>query len=157
MIDRPSDRKRELWPMAIAIVLILFVLSVIAVALFSTTQRRDLVKRDYYGAGLEHQERVEASARALQGGAPYALTLLASPRGARIAFAERFLETPIHGTIELYRPSNAGFDRRFPLALDHEGHQIIEMTGLPPGYWKLKVRWELDSLAYFHEEGFVLP
>lgn len=148
--------KREIWPIAIGVVLVLFVLGVVGIGLFSVTQRHDLVVKDYYDAGLAYQQQVESEERAAEGGTPYAVARLAQPRGVRLTFAERFRNRPLEGTVTLYRPSNAGFDKSFELALDGEGRQLIPMEKLPAGYWKVKVTWTLEGEEYYHEEGFVM-
>lgn len=148
--------KRETWPIAIGVVLVVFVLAVVGFGLFSITQRNDLVVRDYYDAGLEYQKQVESEERASEGGAPLTVAQLKSPRGVRLTFAERFRNRPLDGSIRLYRPSNAGFDKSFELALDGDARQLVPMEKLPPGYWKVKVVWTLDGEEYYHEEGFVL-
>ena len=156
MTEPSPPRKRELWPIAIATVLVLFVIGVVAVAVYSTTQRTDLVVRDYYDAGLAYQEQVESAQRAGEGGAPFVVTRLAMPRGIRLDFADRFRNQPMTGTITLYRPSNADYDRKLELSLDGEAHQLIEMKSLPKGLWKVKVAWVLEGQEYYHEADFVL-
>lgn len=148
--------KREIWPIAIGAVLVLFILGVISVAVFSTTQRHDLVVRDYYDAGLEYQRQVDSANRAGEGGEPFFLTRLAAPRGIRLTFAERFMNQPLEGKVTLYRPSNSGYDRTADLALDGKGQQVLPMDRLPSGLWKVKVVWTQGGEEYYHETSFVM-
>lgn len=151
-----TTRKAQAWPIGIAAFLVLFVLSLIGVAIFASLQPHDLVVRDYYDAGLEFQKQVDSEARAEADGIPFEVTQLAQPHALRLRFADRFLASPLTGTATLYRPSNAGFDRTVALALDSEGRQQLDLAGLPTGLWRVKVRWTQGGVDYYHEASVVV-
>jgi hypothetical protein len=62
-----------------------------------------------------------------------------------------------HGSITLYRASDAAADRTFDLAVDADGHQSVSMEALAPGHWLVQLRWTVGGRAYYTEQSMVLP
>jgi hypothetical protein len=63
----------------------------------------------------------------------------------------------VSGEVRLYRPSNAGDDRAWPLAIGRDGRQILPTTDLPAGRWIVRLQWNSGGEAYYAERVVILP
>jgi nitrogen fixation protein FixH len=57
-----------------------------------------------------------------------------------------------HGSVTLYRPSDASADRVLALKADEGGRQRIALDGLRPGLWSVRVRWIAQSREFYVEQ-----
>lgn len=164
--------KKFNWGWGIAIVYGSFVLTFIAVLVYSTTQKVDLVNEDYYKSELNYQKRIEAINR----------TKLISD-GIIIDFKDNsmliqlpFLPEQIkNSTLKLYRPSNSKQDKEYdlnPLLVLHNNSlsnaenndnltpQLskykIDNINVGKGFWKAQLEWEVNGNKYYKEESMML-
>ena len=61
------------------------------------------------------------------------------------------------GTVMLYRPSGARWDRTWPLIVDSAGNASFPLSGVAPGAWRLRIQWVADGVMYYREEALHLP
>ncbi len=149
LTERPSWNP---WPYSLAAFLILFGGGMIGFAFLAVRHHQDLVRPDYYEYEIRYQEQMDRVVRTQ-----------ALDEQVRIALANngRTLELQVpagaEGTVQLYRPADARLDRQFPLAVDAAGQQQVELTGLNPGLWKVRMHWRVRGADYYRDAAVILP
>lgn len=111
----------------------------------------DLVSNDYYKDELAYQQVIDAVKRTnslsagvvlREEGGTISLQLPPEMRNAAVA-----------GTISFYCPSDMARDRRVALATDAAAHQDIDLGGIAPGRYSVRVRWTSGGVLYFNEQA----
>ena len=62
----------------------------------------------------------------------------------------------IAGTLHFYRPSDKGMDITVKIKLDQNFEQIVPVSALSQGFWKLKVDWQAGGIPFYVEETLIL-
>lgn len=149
-----AARKRNLWPVAIISYFIVFITGMIIFIGWAVRQKEDLVRSDYYAEGIRFQQHVDRVSRTKQ---------LAS--GTKISYDGQTQAISIDipnehkgasGFIQLYRPSDAAQDKRFPLMLNVDGSQQIDARGLSTGLWKVRCYWKVADQEYYADESIII-
>ena len=110
------------WGHGIAAIYTTFACSTLGFVLFAVGHPAELVSADYYQRSIAHDSRAAARDRA----AALGDRLEARVIGDHIAIAIPASRSgPITGRATLYRASNSGLDRSWPLVLDGEGRQAV--------------------------------
>jgi len=78
--------------------------------------------------------------------------------GGKVGFARADCAPPrtVSGTINFYRPSDAGLDHDISLAPDPTGAQSVNVRDLRTGLWKVRVQWKTGSQDYFFERRVII-
>lgn len=142
------------WGTKIALVYGLFVTGTMTMVAIAVGQRTDLVTPDYYARSLRQDEQMLAERNTAALGASFTATQLAADQ-LRIEWPHR----PESGTVTLYRASNAGADRTFPIAAIASGPgavQDISLAALERGAWKAQITWTAQGRAYYAEREVTL-
>ena len=139
--------RRWNWGWSIALVYTVFALGTIAWAVFSFSQKVELVSNDYYAQEIAYDGHAEQITNAQQ---------LATPVNAHYsAETQRYtLHFPIavsKGTVTLYRPSNSSNDRNFPLNVDAAQEMSFSTQDLLKGRWQVQVQWQSGDKSYFNQ------
>jgi nitrogen fixation protein FixH len=138
------------WGAGLVGVSVLFAAVVLVMVVISMNQRVDLVSDDYYDQELKHQDRIDQVRRTKEAGAAPSVT--ADAGMIRIAFPSRLDRRALRGDVALYRPADRRMDTRGPLQLDSTNVQQIVATSMAKGRWRVQVRWQVDSVSFFHED-----
>jgi len=146
-----SAKNGRKWPWVIGGVYVFFMIAMLVILAWSTTQRVDLVTPDYYAKTLTYEQQIERmnNAAALSS-APLvevkqSMLTLTMPREVHGARAK--------GNVTLFRPSNAQIDVTVPLSCDAQGRQYLPVEGLPRGLWRIKITWQDAEKEYYFEEA----
>lgn len=123
----------------------------LAVRSFQT--RVDLVSEDYYRQELQYQEQIEKVDNASR--LARDITVEQQPGKLIVQFPNSD-HAPIHGTLHLFRPSDARFDRSSELSLNGAGQHHLTVDHLPRGFYRVKVDWATDTEAYYSEQSVYL-
>ena len=148
-------KKKNLWPFAIISIFIVFICATISLVVLACSQKQDLVSADYYEQEIRFQDHLERLDRAHHTLHQPSIDYDLVKRLIKISLSP---EPGAHvtGEIQLYRPSAAGLDRNFKLALDAQGVQSLDTASLSPGLWKVRVSWMTDNKQYFFERNIVI-
>lgn len=138
--------KKNLWPYGIILAFVLFISGTIGLIVMASTQHEDLVSKNYYEQELRYQSRLDSLERAASSGA--SLVYDAVERRIVVALPVSPSHTSTSGTVQLYRPSEAGLDREITLQPGGDGRQSIDVRALQSGLWKVRVCWSADGLDY---------
>lgn len=144
------------WGHSIAAAYTLFALTTIGFVVFAMDQRVDLVSTDYYekSIALDARRAAEANARAL--GADFAITEADGGRAVTVRWPAS-ATAGATGALTLYRPADAGADRKTPMAPDAAGTQRLALGDLAPGRWILQVEWTAGGRAFYAEREVTVP
>ncbi len=146
-----SNKSGRRWPWVIGGIYVLFMIAMLVVLAWSTTQRVDLVTPDYYAKTLTYEQQIERmnNAAALSSVPTIeirqSMLTLTMPDEARDGKAK--------GNVTLFRPSNAQIDVTVPLSCDAQGRQYLPVEGLPRGLWRIKIAWQDAEKEYYFEEA----
>jgi len=146
----PSAEGWNPWPVGLVVVLGLFATGVFSFGVFAVRHSRDLVSADYYDREIRYQEHIDRVARAGAVSSGALVSVDATTRTLSLVLSRGAV-----GQVEFYRPANAQWDRILPLALDREGRQRIDLSGLQAGLWRIRVLWSVGGLDYLREVRFV--
>jgi hypothetical protein len=155
-VPAPSGRRWDPWPASIIAFFALAIGGFVTFIVFCHQHPTDLVAADYYEQEIRYQAELDQLRRTRQlatvdwvryDPVAKAITIeIPPPEGA----------TRLRGDIHLYRPSSASLDRRFNLELDEQGRQSIDASALPPGLWRVNVRWSAGNQEYRVEQKLVI-
>ncbi|MEQ9441494.1 MAG: FixH family protein [Cyclobacteriaceae bacterium] len=141
------------WGWNIVFAFIGFVGFIVYLAVRSFQTNVDLVTEDYYLQELQYQQRIEKTSNAQR--LPGKLNISQQGEQLIIQFPEVITEK-INGTVSLFRPSDARFDRNEEIAMNAQGQHQLRVNQLPKGYYKLKIEWKTPTEDYYTEEPVYL-
>ncbi len=129
-----------------------FVLFMLFMVFKSSQQKVDLVTEDYYQQELAYQEIInfKSNAEQLVNGLTYTL----NKNEIELFFPVD--HDNISGKVQIYRPSNNGYDKNFEIKLDEENKMTLNLGSTPLGLYKMKIHWTNDSLGYYIEKDIYL-
>ncbi|GAB3012153.1 FixH family protein [uncultured Cyclobacterium sp.] len=131
------------------ILLLLLVFIGLMVSLVTICVKQDdihLVTEDYYAEEIKYQEHIDrvSNTQAIEG-----KVMQFDVLSKTLQFK---LPVGAKGELHLFRPSDARLDKKIQIVIkDHESN-ILKLNDLEPGYWKVKMTWEADGVAYFEEK-----
>ena len=110
----------------------------------------DLVSNDYYKDELAYQQVIDAVKRtnSLSAG----VVLRKEGRSISLQLPPEMRNVAVAGTVSFYCPSDMARDRRMELATDAAAHQEIDLGGIAPGHYSVRVRWTSGGVLYFNEQ-----
>jgi len=141
----------------IAAFLFVFVSCIAAFITFAVRQQMDLVRPDYYEEEIRYQVQFDRLERTRSLGAGARITADAMRGTLEVGIPAAHASALTAGTIQFYRPSDAGQDRVIPLKPSSEGVQKAAISDLGAGLWRVRVRWTTGGKEYAMDETFVRP
>jgi nitrogen fixation protein FixH len=151
----PLKKPFNPWPAAIIGFFVLAFAGVATLVTISVSNRTDLVAPDYYDQEMRFQKRIDQVRRT----EPWASRIHvrhSTGKGIQVELPREHATLKATGRVELYRPSAAGADRSYPLALDAEGSQWLPADGITPGLWKVRLHWKVANEDYFADRELVI-
>ena len=148
--------KSSHWPAGLAVFYISFMIITIAVVVFSTFHRVDLVAEDYYDQEIRYQEQIERVRRADSLSLPVTWEYNRDRKSLLVHFPPELKAEKITGRFHFFRPSDASLDKFFTLNLAADNSQILYTGPLQPGLWKLKILWAINNKEFFVEGILVI-
>ena len=146
-----------IWPISIFVVYMMFALLLVGKVISSQQNDVELVRKDYYEKGVEYQKQIDRIERTKQLAFKPELKLNANGQSARLIFPEAIRSGGVEGTIEFFRPSDVNLDFEFPIQLDANGAQPLDLTNRKSGFWRVKLNWTHQNLSYYQEMALNLP
>lgn len=142
------------WGTGIVVFIIFFLLMNVVVIIFAFGQKVELVTPNYYEKELKYQEEIDARQKTLQltenVEVKYQSNLLL------VQLPKNFSGKELDGIILLYRPDDSSKDLKIDLKSDSTGAQRFDVSRLAKGYWKVKIKWSLDSVSYSDEKSIFI-
>ena len=139
------------WGKSIVLAFVLFAVFIGSLVAVCLRQDIPLVSANYYEQELRYQEQLDRMNNANQ--------LPERPRiqvvGSALEIQYSRLEGMADGELELFRPSDARLDKRFPI--EPKGTlQRIDLGAMPGGLYKARLKWSADGKEYYLESTIYL-
>ncbi len=137
------------WGTGIAIFYSIFVISLVAIVIKSTTIDHSLVSEQYYADDLNYQAQYNKLSNSLGLAQDLQVALNDAQGNVEFRFPEQAGEPA--GEIVFFCPSDSKSDFRIAIQPDEHNRQTVPVAGLKPGLWRVKVDWQADGKAFFKE------
>lgn len=151
-----QTRKPSRWGWAVAALTVGFVLFLVVLVMFASRQSYDLVETDYYDRELAYQDRLDQLNRADSLGIKPTVAYQAGSGTLLVSYAGQPDLSAGPGSILLYRPSNARWDRVLEFSPDSSGQQSIEVGRLIRGLWRVQFEWRVDGKGLYSEQTLIV-
>jgi nitrogen fixation protein FixH len=151
-----SDPGGRPWAVGVTALVGAFILLMAVCVIIASRQDYQLVEADYYKRGLDYQQRIDNLNRANALATDLSITYAADAQTVELGYPPAPHHDGSDGTIVLYRPSEARWDRTYRVAPDSAGRQVIDISDLPPGLWRVKVDWSGGGDRYYAETALVI-
>ena len=141
------------WGTGILIVIIIFLVTMISFAFYTTTQKVNLVEKDYYPKELNFDTQIEknSNTEALE----EKISFIKGDSLLIVRFPSFVEAAEVEGSILVYRPSDFEEDIKYTITLDTNRSQYIPTTKLLPGKYIIKVDWAYRGVNYFQEKAII--
>jgi len=133
----------------------IFAAMMIFMVVKSFRENIDLVTNDYYQEELDFQNHIEKKKNAVKLGNPFSAFLI--PDGINILFNEDYNPLNLTGQIHLYRPSDAAFDKKYPILLSAKNNQIIPLSDFLSGRYLIKISFQFLGEDCYQELEVNIP
>lgn len=137
------------WGTKILVVYIAFVLGIVFMVFKSSSQKTDLVTKDYYAQELKYQEKIDESKRVAALSAP--VTCNMRDRALIISFPKDFAGKTLAGEAVLYCPSDEKKDIKKSFSVVNDVVQIAIPAG-SNGLYELHITWQENGTGYYFEK-----
>lgn len=141
------------WGTKLGIMASIYVIGVLIFVGFSTTQKINLVSKDYYPTGVKHQEKIDKIKNAQQLEIP--VTIDQVGENIEIKFPSE-MKSGIEGSIIVYRPADYDLDLKYKLAVNDSGIHTLQTNQLLQGRYTIKLDWVHNNIPYYKEEAIYL-
>ncbi len=131
-----------------------FVMLILFMVFKASSEEFHMVKEDYYGAELQHNDHMQKVRNAQEMTQAVSLTYQASEQQVALQFPADM--QGIEGKIQLYRPSNSHLDVSIDLEMDSSNQHVFSSEPYPKGRWILQIDWTSGGKAYYFEKSVVL-
>ena len=143
--------KNKIWPVGLTIFLTFMVVSSLAFVYYTKQLSFDLVTEEYYQEGLAYQKQIDRMNNASALTEQLDIELL-NKNQLVLKFPDSIPTLNISGTTMFFRPDDGTLDFKTALRVDSTHNQLIDLSGLKRGNWKVKVFWTDGTLEYYNEE-----
>ncbi len=148
--------QKSIWPYAIIAYFVFFIAAVAAFISFALKQDVHLVRPDYYAAEMKYQQRLDQMNRTAQLGREVVIEYRAKHRKLGIKLPPQHLPGKPVGKITFYRPSDPSLDRSFPIELQSDGKQFVDIAAIANGSWRVELKWSAAGQDYFKTQKIVV-
>jgi hypothetical protein len=152
----PGRKPFNPWPVGIIAFFALAICAAVTFIIFCQRNQVDLVATDYYEQELRYQKQMDSIQRAASLPAPARVEYDQLARRITVSLPPEHLGGNLRGWIELYRPSAAELDQKFPLQTDAGGAQVIDASKLADGLWHIRISWNTHGADYYHDQTLVV-
>lgn len=135
------------WGKGIVIVIAVFVM--LMAGLVTICVKQDdihLVTQNYYEEEIKYQDQIDKIINA------NALDYEVLTYNTQVKRVVMNLPLGSKGTLHLFRPSDARLDKKIEFQLVNLDENTVDVSSLKSGYWKVKLTWEENGVAYYEEK-----
>jgi hypothetical protein len=139
------------WGWGIFISIILFMGLTLTRVLVFMNEDVDLVTDHYYDKEMKYQQQIDKEKRTAE-----------LNENININYSGNFLtltfpkDGKATGDLYFYRPSNLHKDFQVPINLDNSFSQLLDVSKLDKGLWKLQINWSVNKNDYYTEKTLML-
>jgi hypothetical protein len=105
-----------------------------------------LVTENYYAEEIKYQEHIDKVSNA------NASEEKVMHFDAKAQTVQLKLPVGSTGVLHLFRPSDARLDKKIIVEIKNTKSKVLPLSDLKPGYWKMKMEWEANGMAFYEEK-----
>lgn len=138
------------WGWKITIVYTTFAIGILTMVFMARSQKVDLVAPDYYAQELAFSQRIQArqNTETLNS----RITIVANGKQLHIQLPAE-CSAITKGSVELYCPSNAAFDRNLELKPDANQSCQFDLSETIAGHYIVRLNFEMNGKSYYSEQA----
>ena len=139
------------WGWGIFLSIVLFMVTIIIIVATMMNREVDLVTDKYYDKEIKYQQQIDKEKRTAE-----------LNENVNIEYKGNFLsltfpkDEKTTGNLYFYRPANLHKDFRVPINLDNNFSQLLDVSKLDKGLWKLQINWSINKKDYYTEKTLML-
>ena len=137
------------WGILLSIVLFMAIIVVIVVSMMN--REVDLVTDKYYDKEIKYQQQIDKEKRT----AELSKKIVVNYTGNYVNVIFPKDEKP-KGALYFYRPANLHKDFKVPINPDKNFSQVLDVSKLDRGLWKLQISWSVNNNDYYTEKILML-
>ncbi len=142
------------WGNILVIAFILFGGMILYLVYLSTQTNFDLVSKEYYKDELEYQHVIDASKRTLA--LSDTVSIIQDNGHLTIVMPEELSANSFEANAHFYCAYDASKDQKMKLNFHSGNSEAIPIDAITKGVYTLKLRWEVNGLAYYDEKHISL-
>lgn len=114
----------------------------------------NLESKDYYQQDLNYQNRMDRMANSASLQQKLRISYRAEDQEIEIDYPKTLHD--FTGSVTLFRPSNSHFDKTYKVQSETAKPQIIDVSDLLEGMWKIKVLWQAGNRKFYDESVIMI-
>ncbi|MCH7400672.1 FixH family protein [Belliella kenyensis] len=139
------------WGKGIVIVIAVFVMFMAGLVTICVKQDDiHLVTQNYYEEEIKYQDQIDKIVNA------NSLDYEVLTYNTQVKKVIMNLPLGSKGTLHLFRPSDARLDKKIDFQMLNKDENTIDVSSLKSGYWKVKLTWEENGVAYYEEKKITI-
>ena len=144
------------WGFGILIFVLLFMAFILTLVYRCSLQKVDLVSEKYYEQELKYQQQVDKlnNTAAMNGKLSVAFNKVQD--AITVMYPASTDLANLSGSINVFRPDDAALDFKIHAQAGQEYSQVIPVSKLKKGLWKVQVSWVSAGTAYYQEEKILI-
>ena len=139
------------WGWGIFLSIAAFMIIIVIIVGFMMTREVDLVTDKYYDKEIKFQEQINKEKRTSELAEKIEVNF--TNISLTISFPD---DATLKGELYFYRPSDLHKDFKIPINFDNNFKQVLDISTLERGLWKLQINWSLKGNDYYSEKTLVL-
>lgn len=143
------------WGKGIILAVTVFVIATLSVVSYIISLDFYLVSSTHYEDGEQYQETIDKKNRAAGLSRRVLIYLDEKNDVLRIIYPDDYVGK-VQGDVLFYRPDNPALDHKVPLSVNTTGTQLISVSDLKKGRWRLKLEWQMDDISYLEETTILI-
>lgn len=144
------------WGTGIAIGMVTFITFIVTLAANMMNHKVDLVAKDYYEQGIAYEKHIEQVKAADAFGDALQVNVNYTTSQLEVVFPKEIDANKIVGQVYFFRPSDAKTDFTETLHPTADNKQLIPLSKMAKGNWRVKLQWKMDGKEYFFEKEVVI-
>lgn len=141
------------WGYKIGLVYLTFVTGIGVLAYKSSSEKVDLVTKDYYQQELKYEQKIDEAERAQSLSSP--LKYEVNKNEISIYFPEEMKDKKITAKTLLYHAADERKDSVYNL-VTNSGKLVMVLPESDKGMYELKMDWKVDTTKYYSEHKVII-
>lgn len=138
------------WGLRITIVYLGFVALIVSMVVISSSNKSELVAKDYYAQELNYQQRINAIAN--EKSLAESIMFENNQRDITLFYPNTEQKQDFSGELLFFRPSDSSKDMKLKLKFDDKGKLMVNKSDLSKGIYKVCISWHNNGKDYYKEE-----
>lgn len=151
-----SNKEAKGWPLGIFAVYGVFAIGLVVAVFLSLNNDVEMVTSNYYEKTLTYEEQITRIKNAKGLAQQPDIAFNKDKTSMILTLPESMEGKSYQGTIKFFRPSDSSMDRMLELQCDEQGKQIVPISSLNKGKWKVKLLWSDGQKEFYFEKVIIL-